>query len=161
MGQQANFSTMFLAGQPDDLNLAIRQSSIFLVIFRMAFAWQTERSYSLQQSDARRNLKTFKNKANVLIWQRAKKKIAKNHVSKQFFLTWLPIFKQTACEVVFRLNIKSERLNMIAKKNLLALSKVQKWIWGFMTPTLLVTGLSLTFIWLFLYRLGREDFFYR
>lgn len=48
---------------------------------------------------------------------------------------------------------------MIAKKNLLALSKAQKWIWGFMTPTLLVTGLSLTFIWVFLYRLGREDLF--
>jgi len=38
---------------------------------------------------------------------------------------------------------------MIAKKNLLALSKAQKWIWGFMTPTLLVTGLSLRFFWVF------------
>ncbi|KFX19924.1 hypothetical protein [Pectobacterium betavasculorum] len=40
-----------------------------------------------------------------------------------------------------------------------SLKKAKKWFWGLVTPTVIITSVSLTFNWVFLFRIGREDLF--
>ncbi|MDC9820531.1 hypothetical protein ABRQ07_19535 [Pectobacterium polonicum] len=48
---------------------------------------------------------------------------------------------------------------MFVKENWGSLKKAQKWFWGLITPAVIITSVSLTFNWVFLFRIGREDLF--
>ncbi|MGQ5291276.1 hypothetical protein ACULN0_18290 [Pectobacterium actinidiae] len=48
---------------------------------------------------------------------------------------------------------------MSVKDNWGSLKKAQKWFWGLLTPAVIITSVSLTFNWVFLFRIGREDLF--
>ena len=48
---------------------------------------------------------------------------------------------------------------MLSKGIWKELKKTQKLIWGFITPAVMIAFISLSFIWTFLFRIGREDLF--
>lgn len=48
---------------------------------------------------------------------------------------------------------------MLLKRTWKELKKTQKLIWGFITPAVMIAFISLSFIWTFLFRIGREDLF--
>jgi len=48
---------------------------------------------------------------------------------------------------------------MLVKDDWLSLRKAQKWVWGVVTPALFITSVSLGFIWVYLFRIGRQDLF--
>lgn len=48
---------------------------------------------------------------------------------------------------------------MLSKGTWKELKKTQKLIWGFITPAVMIAFISLSFIWIFLFRIGREDLF--
>ncbi|MGM3159386.1 hypothetical protein ACS25C_01200 [Dickeya undicola] len=48
---------------------------------------------------------------------------------------------------------------MFVKQGWGSLKKTQKWFLGLVTPAVIITSVSLTFNWVFLFRIGREDLF--